>query len=96
MTTLSLDREHHVIIITPDVIPEADEFEFWGRIFLHHEHLSMGEFEQGADRHLLHFHFQQSPYELHFEHYSDSLWICPRGVEAQQRLEKLTHYLSAS
>ncbi|MEO2282085.1 DUF3630 family protein [Pseudoalteromonas pernae] len=96
MTTLSLDREYKVIIITPDIVPDADEFDFWGRIFLLKEEITIGEFEQGADRHLLRFSYEQCPFELHFEHYGDNIWIAPTGVESQNLLEKLTYYLNAS
>ncbi|WP_105253822.1 DUF3630 family protein [Pseudoalteromonas sp. T1lg75] len=96
MTTLSLDRDHQVIIINPDVMPEADEFDFWGRIFLHQDEISLGEFSQGADRHMLRFHYCNCPFELHFEHYGDNLWIAASGAESELLLEKLTHYLSAS
>ncbi|GAP74030.1 hypothetical protein W04_0541 [Pseudoalteromonas sp. SW0106-04] len=96
MTQLAIDSQHHVIIITPDVMPSADEFDFWGRIFLHHDAIDIGEFEQGVDRHMLRFSFELLPFELHFEHYGDNIWISATGVEAQGKLTELGNYLSAS
>ncbi|MFY8273482.1 DUF3630 family protein [Pseudoalteromonas sp. SSDWG2] len=93
MTTLSLDRDHFIIIITPDVMPDADEFDFWSSIFLAKNDITLGDFEQGADRHMQRFYFQQQPFELHYEYYGDNIWIAPSGVESQQLLEKLSRYL---
>jgi hypothetical protein len=73
MTEKRLFNDH--ILITPDVMPHDDEFELWATIYLHNNAFSALNFEQGADRHLMRFKFQHTPFNLNFEHYSQSLWI---------------------
>ncbi|BBN80586.1 hypothetical protein PA25_05710 [Pseudoalteromonas sp. A25] len=90
MSTVKLDLEHQVLIIDPTCFPEADEFELWAKIFLHFpEHIQILEFSQGADRHQLRFNYAQQSFHLNFEHYSDSIWITPLGLDAHAQLENL-------
>ena len=73
MTEKRLFNDH--ILITPEMMPHDDEFELWATIYLHNDAFSGLEFEQGADRHLMRFKFNNTPFNLNFEHYSQSLWI---------------------
>lgn len=93
MTTLLFDPQHLIIEITPSAFPDADEFSLWASIFLHHRAILLKEFEQGADRHLQRFVFEHQPYELHFEHYSQAIWISPTGQEAAEKMPLLHHNL---
>ncbi|GEK09799.1 DUF3630 family protein [Pseudoalteromonas sp. J010] len=94
MTTLTLDLQHEVIIIHPELLPQDDEFELWGQVFLHHDAVELIEFSTGADRHLWRFTFNDSYFNLNFEHYSNSVWIAPDGVDALDLLPSLHKNLS--
>ncbi|MEJ6475813.1 DUF3630 family protein [Pseudoalteromonas piscicida] len=89
MTTLTLDAPHEVIIIHSEITPQDDEFELWGQIFLHQDAIQLLEFSAGADRHQWRFSFEQCYFNLNFEHYSDSIWIAPDGVDALDLLPSL-------
>ncbi|QTL35958.1 DUF3630 family protein [Pseudoalteromonas viridis] len=85
--------DQDTILITPSALPEADEFELWGQIFLHLDGLSILEFHQGADRHQWRFTCAGHPYNLNFEHYSESIWIAPEGLAATEHLPNLVTLL---
>ena len=74
------------ILITPVELPHDDEFELWATIFLHNDLISALEFEQGADRHLMRFKFNDHSFNLNYEHYSQSIWI---NSDSTQDLELL-------
>ncbi|OHU89036.1 MULTISPECIES: DUF3630 family protein [Pseudoalteromonas] len=98
MSQVEFDPEYQILIITPTCLPEADEFELWSSIFLHHpQHIQIIEFAQGADRHQLRFSYAQQSFNLNFEHYSESIWIAPEGQDAAPFLPKLAQlFLSNS
>lgn len=96
MTKFELDTEHALIYITPEVFPDADEFDFWASIFLHSDKVTLGEFEQGADRHMQRFRFADQPFELHFEHYGEQIWVAAVGVDATKKLTSLFQHFNAS
>ncbi|ALO43374.1 DUF3630 family protein [Pseudoalteromonas phenolica] len=93
MTQITFNTEFKFLQIAPDFFPEADEFSFWGQIFLNHNTISILETSEGADRHQIRFCWQGQNFNLNFEHYSDSLWISSEGIEAELLLEPLQLFL---
>ncbi|MBD1580722.1 DUF3630 family protein [Pseudoalteromonas sp. S16_S37] len=90
MSKIELDFEHQVLVITPNCLPDADEFELWAKIFLHFpEQIKILEYAQGADRHQLRFCYAEHNFNLNFEHYSESIWVSPEGHDAQAQLDNL-------
>ncbi|TMP31329.1 DUF3630 domain-containing protein [Pseudoalteromonas rubra] len=90
MTThINHQPDQNCIIVTPASLPDADEFELWGQIFLHLDGITLLEFHLGADRHQWRFSYAGHPYNLNFEHYSDSIWIMPEGLGATEHLPDL-------
>ncbi|KID54896.1 hypothetical protein JF50_23940 [Pseudoalteromonas luteoviolacea] len=85
---ISLDAQDTLQVI-PDEFPDSDEFQLWGSVFLTVDKLDTLEFNEGADRHQWRFTYLQQPFSLNFEHYSESIWICPEGQEASQLLSSL-------
>ncbi len=96
MTRLAYDPEHAIVTVHPDILPEGDDFELWARLFLHFPAFERQEFEQGADRHLMRFHYRGERFNLHFEHYSESLWITAEGVEAEKFLPEIVEYVTTN
>lgn len=94
MTKITLTENQDTLIITPDIIPFDDEFELWAGIFLHHDEITELHFEQGADRHMMRFHYKNNGFSLNFEHYSESIWITPEGIDATALLPQLSVLLS--
>ncbi|CAM4423741.1 MULTISPECIES: DUF3630 family protein [Pseudoalteromonas] len=94
MTTLTLDNSHEVIIVSCEITPQDDEFELWGQIFLHQDEIQLIEFSAGADRHQWRFSYKSCNFNLNFEHYSESVWIAPDGVDALELLPFLRQQLS--
>ena len=93
MTQITFNTEFNFLQIAPDFFPEADDFAFWGQIFLNHEAISILETSDGADRHQIRFCWHGQHFNLNFEHYSESLWVSPEGVEAELLLEQLQLFL---
>ena len=87
MTKKQLFEDH--ILITPPELPHDDEFELWASIYLHNAAISNCEFEQGADRHLMRFKFENTSFNLNFEHYSQSIWINTDSTQDLVFLEAL-------
>lgn len=96
MTQITLNTEFNFIQIIPEFFPEADEFELWGHIFLSNDTITRLETSLGADRHQIRFGWQGQNFNLNFEHYSESLWISPEGVEADALLTKLQLFLRST
>lgn len=96
MTKLHFDPDLNTLIITPELFPEDEDFELWATIFLHHGAIQIIEFSQGADRHQLRFLFNEAPFNLNYEFYSQSLWICPEGNIAQEKLSSLNSLLQSA
>ena len=94
MSQIELDQNHQVLIVRPSVMPSDEDFALWASIFLHHEAISLQQIEQGADRHLQRFSFQGEGFDLHFEHYSNSVWINGEGAFAEHLLPELMNCLS--
>ena len=94
MTSVTLDSQYEVIIVSSEQLPNDEDFELWAQIFLHHQHINMIEFSAGADRHQWRFQFQNSFLNLNFEHYSNSVWIAPDGLDALELLPSLHQVLS--
>ena len=65
----------------------------FSQILLNHEAISILETSEGADRHQIRFCWHGQNFNLNFEHYSESLWVSPEGVEAELLLEKLQLFL---
>ena len=93
MTQITFNTKLNFLQIAPDTFPESDEFTFWGKIFLNHEAFSILETSEGADRHQIRFCWHGQNFNLNFEHYSESLWVSPEGVEAELLLEQLQLFL---
>ncbi|AOT07129.1 DUF3630 family protein [Pseudoalteromonas luteoviolacea] len=85
---ISLDEQDALQII-PSEFPDGDDFQLWGSVFLSVDKLETLEFNEGADRHQWRFTYLQQPFSLNFEHYSESIWICPEGQESLQLLSSL-------
>lgn len=96
MTNITLDPIHHVLLITPTEIPEADEFLFWAKLFLYQPDIAIVEELEGADRHQTRFSYENSTFNINFEHYTDSIWIAPEGAGSQEQLINLSKYLLTS
>jgi hypothetical protein len=96
MTKITLDSTHNVLLISPSELPEADEFLFWAKLFLHQPNISIIEELEGADRHQTRFSYEHCLYNINFEHYTDSIWIVPEGIESQKQLINLSQYLLTS
>ncbi|MCO7248895.1 DUF3630 family protein [Pseudoalteromonas sp. Ps84H-4] len=93
MTELTFDAEHAVIIVQASEPPHDEDFELWATLFLHTPAIKIADFDAGADRHQLRFHFTDHSFNLNFEHYSESIWINAEGVEATEILGELYQYL---
>ena len=93
MTELLYDAEHQVIIITPSEHPTDEDLALWATLFLHAPAIQTADFDAGADRHRVRFHFTDHSFNLNFEHYSESIWINAEGVEAAALLADLYQYL---
>ena len=91
-TRRSKSKDH--LLVFPSMMPHDEEFELWARVFLHHEGISQLAFEQGADRHLMRFYFNQMQFGLNFEHYSESIWISPEEHQANAQLAALLALLN--
>ncbi|WP_440055127.1 DUF3630 family protein [Pseudoalteromonas sp. T1lg65] len=89
MTQITFDTKHQLLLVALDVPLNDDEFELWGKIFLHHDDIELTEFNQGADRHQWRFNYQNSSFTLNFEHYSESIWVSAEGADAEQKLQTL-------
>lgn len=96
MTKITLNAEFNFLQIIPGCFPDADEFTFWGEIFLSQETISILETSEGADRHQIRFCWKSFNFNLNFEHYSESLWINAEGIEAETQLEQLQKILQSS
>lgn len=96
MTQIVLDDTHRVLLVNTPVVPEADEFELWTSIFLNQEKISIIETHQGADRHQTRFDYAGNTFNINFEHYTDSIWIVPEGIESDEQLTNLSEYLLTS
>jgi len=93
MTQITLNTEFNFLKIIPEFFPDADEFELWGSILLSNDEITLLETSIGADRHQIRFCWQTQNFNLNFEHYSESLWISPEGIEAELSLTKLHLFL---
>ena len=93
MTELTFDAEHAVIIVQASEPPHDEDFELWATLFLHTPAIKIADFDAGADRHQLRFHFTDHSFNLNFEHYSESIWINAEGIEASAVLPQLYQYL---
>ncbi|MBD57409.1 DUF3630 family protein [uncultured Pseudoalteromonas sp.] len=93
MTELTFDAEHAVIIVQASEPPHDEDFELWATLFLHTPAIKIADFDAGADRYQLRFHFTDHSFNLNFEHYSESIWINAEGVEATEILRELYQYL---
>ena len=89
MTVSLLDSKHDLILITPDIFPDQDEFELWAKIYLHHSAIIWLECHVGADRLQVRFRFKGESFNLNYDYYSDSIWISPEGTDAAQLLVQL-------
>lgn len=94
MTDLIYDAEYEIIVINSRDLPNDEDFELWATLFLHAPAIKIADFDAGADRHQLRFHFTDHSFNLNFEHYSESVWINAEGVEAASVLPKLHQYLA--
>ncbi|GKW54015.1 DUF3630 family protein [Pseudoalteromonas sp. D15MCD-2] len=95
MTELTYDAEHEIILVTSSELPHDEDFELWATLFLHAPAITTADFDAGADRHQLRFHFTDHSFNLNFEHYSESIWINAEGIEASAALPQLHQYLVA-
>ncbi len=93
MTELTFDAEHAVIIVQASEPPHDEDFELWATLFLHTPAIKIADFDAGADRYQLRFHFTDHSFNLNFEHYSESIWINAEGVEATEILGELYQHL---
>ncbi|MBQ4814424.1 hypothetical protein A7985_24870 [Pseudoalteromonas luteoviolacea] len=89
MTTITYLEEQDVLLIHPSMHPDSDDFQLWGEVFLTMDRLNTIEFNQGADRHQWRFEFNQQPFALNYEYYSESIWISPEGVDASTLMSLL-------
>ncbi|MBQ4849326.1 DUF3630 family protein [Pseudoalteromonas sp. MMG012] len=96
MTQITFDAAYNVLLIHVPEIPEADEYLFWAKLFLHQEALTIIEELEGADRHQTRFSYGSSTFNMNFEHYTDSIWIAPEGTESEEQLVNLSKYLLTS
>ncbi len=94
MTELSYDAEHKIIVVTPSELPHDEDFALWATLFLHASAITTTDFDTGADRHQLRFHFTNHSFNLNFEHYSESIWITAEGIDASEALPQLHQYLA--
>lgn len=94
MTQFRFDPDYQVIIISANPTPNDEDFQLWATLLLHAPAISCADFNAGADRHQMRFHFTDHSFNLNFEHYSESIWISAEGVEAAAHLSELHHYLS--
>lgn len=92
MTQVEFDNHHKIIVILPTEMPNDEDFELWASLYLHASEITLGEFSAGADRHQMRFTYQQHNFNLHFEHYSQSVWVTAEGVAAEHLLAALTYY----
>ncbi len=92
MTDITYLSAQGVIIITPDVFPHDEEFDFWASLFLPSS-CDIGTFEQGADRHQLKVRFKGHDFQLNYEHYSQSIWFEGVDNDAKSRLAELAEAL---
>jgi len=92
MTQVEYDHQHNIIIILPSEMPNDEDFELWSTLYLHSNDITLGEFSKGADRHQMRFSYQQHNFNLHFEHYSQSVWVSAEGIEAEHLLAALAYY----
>ncbi|KZN41382.1 DUF3630 family protein [Pseudoalteromonas luteoviolacea] len=82
MTKITYLEEQDVLLIRPSILPDSDDFQLWGEVFLTMDKLKIIEFNQGADRHQWRFEFDQQPFAMNYEYYSESIWISPEGIDA--------------
>ena len=95
MTQIEYNHAHKCIVISPVEAPHDEDFELWATLFLHAPAITTADFDAGADRHQLRFHFTDHSFNLNFEHYSESIWINAEGIEASAALPQLHQYLVA-
>lgn len=93
MTQAEFDSQHNIILITPSEMPNDEDFELWAKFYLMGEEITLGDFTPGADRHQLRFSYELQTFNIHYEHYSESVWITAEGSDAEHLLAALTYYL---
>ena len=92
MTQVEFDNQHNIIVILPTEMPHDEDFELWANLYLHDDKITLGEFSAGADRHQMRFTYQLHNFNLHFEHYSQSIWITAEGADAAHLLAALAYH----
>ncbi|MCF2856939.1 DUF3630 family protein [Pseudoalteromonas sp. SMS1] len=96
MTAITYLEDTNVLVITPTLLPHSDDFKLWGEVFLAIESVKTIEFNQGADRHQWRFEFKRQTYNLNYEHYSESIWISPEGIDATALIAHLHKVISTN
>ncbi|KZN35172.1 DUF3630 family protein [Pseudoalteromonas luteoviolacea] len=96
MTTISHIEDQNILLVTPSLLPESDDFQLWGEVFLAMQDINTIEFNQGADRHQWRFEFHSQAFELNYEYYSESIWISPEGIDATALLPDLHANISSN
>lgn len=74
--TINLIECDQTLILAPTPHMEWEEFRgFCQRLNTQVAQFSALEFIEGADRHCWQFRYQDALFSLHFEYYSQSLWV---------------------
>ncbi len=77
MKTYSYQLEEHILKITPE--PDWDDFKDFVAQFMSEQGAEIKASDYGMDRHQIDYELDGKRFLMHYEHYTQSVWIEPLG-----------------
>lgn len=95
MKLMCITKAQDFLQLEVEPFPEWHEFSSWGTQLLSQAGLNSPlDINEGADRHMLIFTFNQVRFSLNYESYSESVWIASEELASDEHLDALKTLLT--